>query len=196
MQERRSHADRATETRAALIRAARELFLEKGYAATSTPELADRAGLTRGALYHHYADKQDLFRAVIEAEAQSIAREIDSGTANAPSPVDALIAGSLGYFRAMQAPGRARLMLIEGPAVLGPAEMRRIDLETGGQALRDGLVDAIGPDLGRDEIEARADLVSAMFDRASLALGAGGDSCIYEKAVADLLRMLVRKPLP
>ena len=68
MQERRSNADRRAQTRQALLETARPLFAEKGFAATGTPEVVAQAGVTRGALYHHFADKAALFEAVIEAD--------------------------------------------------------------------------------------------------------------------------------
>lgn len=194
MQDRRSNADRTRETRAALVRASRTLFLEKGFAATGTPELADRAGVTRGALYHHFADKRALFLAVVEAEAAEIAAEIDAGAAAANTPLDALLAGAQAYFRVMRAPGRTRLMLLEGPAVLGTAEMRRIDLGAGGRTLREGLVALIGTRLSKAEIDARAELLSALFDRATLAIETGADQCIYEEAVRALLPLLAGVP--
>ena len=76
MQERRSNSNRSQETCSALLGVARRLFIEKGYAATGTPEVVEQAGVTRGALYHHFKDKQALFQAVAEAEAAQIAREI------------------------------------------------------------------------------------------------------------------------
>jgi AcrR family transcriptional regulator len=195
MQDSRSNADRTRETRAALIRAARALFLEKGYAETGTPELADRAGVTRGALYHHFADKRAIFLAVVEAEATEIAAGIDdAGAAAADTPLGALLAGAQAYFRVMRAPGRTRLMLLEGPAVLGTAEMRRIDLGSGGRTLRAGLAALIGTRLTEAEIDARAELLSALFDRATLAIEAGADQRIYEEAVTALLPLLVGVP--
>ncbi|WP_333827878.1 TetR/AcrR family transcriptional regulator [Pararhodobacter sp.] len=191
MQERRSNHDRRQETRGALLGAARALFLEKGYAATGTPEVVERAGLTRGALYHHFKDKQALFLAVVEAEAAQIAAGIEAGSANAQTPLAALMEGAQAFFAAMRVPGRVRLMLLEGPAVLSPETMRRIDLETGGRELRLGLAEALGKDATTGRVNALADLVSALFDRAALAIAGGADAQLYEEAVRELLAVLV-----
>ncbi|PTX02947.1 TetR/AcrR family transcriptional regulator [Pararhodobacter aggregans] len=190
MQERRSNADRRQETRAALLGAARALFTETGYAETGTPEIVARAGVTRGALYHHFADKRALFQALIEAEAQAIAAGIDAASLDASDPLTALRQGARAYFAAMQAPGRVRLMLIDGPAVLGPDEMRRIDAATGGATLREGLAALPGVTATGTELEALADLVSAMFDRAALAGAEGGDAGPHAAMIDSLLARL------
>ncbi|MDD7970823.1 TetR/AcrR family transcriptional regulator [Roseinatronobacter alkalisoli] len=191
MQERRSNQDRRQETRRALISAARALFLEKGYAATGTPEVVARAGLTRGALYHHFKDKQALFLAVVEAEAAQIAAGIAAGSADAQTPLAALNAGAQAYFAAMRVPGRVRLMLLEGPAVLSPETMRRIDLETGGRELRLGIAAALGQAATVGQVDTLADLISAMFDRAALAVDGGAERLLYEETMRDLLARLV-----
>ena len=193
MQERRSNADRSQQTRAALLEAGRAIFVEKGFAQSATPDVVARANLTRGALYHHFSGKQALFRAVVEAEAAQIAAEIDAETTEAKSPLDALLAGARAFFTAMQKPGRARLLLVEGPSALGPEEMRRIDLETGGQALRQGITEAMGSAALPSEIAATADLVSAMFDRAALAADGGADVETYSETIAALLKAMVQR---
>src|SRR6187200_293735 len=73
---RHSRAERAEETRSALIAAARRLFAEQGYAAVGTEELVRAAGVTRGALYHHFSGKADLFRAVFEQMEAELAERI------------------------------------------------------------------------------------------------------------------------
>jgi AcrR family transcriptional regulator len=187
MQERRTNLARSTETRAALIAAARAVFVERGYAAAGTPEVVERAGLTRGALYHHFADKQALFDAVVRDEAEQVAAEIGGGSVGAATPLAALGAGSRAYFRAMEREGRTRLLLVEGPAVLGPERMRAIDRETGGRELREGVRAVLGTDVANEQVDALSDLVSAMFDRAVLAGACGGDRAPYEAAITALL---------
>ena len=186
---RRTNKERTETTRAALIAAARSLFVEKGYSETGTPEIVAAANVTRGALYHHFADKADLFRAVVEREARAVADEIEQGSALRDSPFEALMAGAEAYFAAMTAPGRAHLLLHGGPAVLGPAEMNRIDRETGGESLRTGLAAAFDQDtLSADRLDALTDILSAAFDRAALAIAQGGDADHYKAATKRLLK--------
>jgi len=187
MQDRRSNAERTQQTRRALLEAGRALFVEHGYQDTSTPEVVARAGVTRGALYHHFADKRALFQAVVETEGAAVASEIAAGARGADDGLETLRRGARAYFKAMSEPGRARLMLVEGPAVLGPQEMRRIDLETGGRELRLGLAEAMSSQVTKAEIEACADLISAMFDRAALARANGSPRSAYERALDAVL---------
>ncbi|HOZ32591.1 MAG TPA: helix-turn-helix domain-containing protein, partial [Tabrizicola sp.] len=74
---RRTQKDRSDSMRAVLLRSGRALFVRQGYAGTSTPEIVASAGVTRGALYHHFSDKAALFTAVIEGERQAIAALIE-----------------------------------------------------------------------------------------------------------------------
>ena len=194
MQVRIANAQRSEDTRAALVAAARALFVKRGYAATSTPEVVAAAGLSRGALYHHFADKEALFRAVIEAEAQAVAREIEQSSPSDTEPLDALRQGAKAYYSAMNDPERTRLILIDGPAGLGPATMRAIDLDTGGRELRVGLAEALGCVVDIPEVEARADLISAMFERAALANAGGAESHIYEDILDELIVSIVTRP--
>ena len=127
---------RTARTKAALIEAARQLFVDKGYAATGTPELVKAAGVTRGALYHHYADKLDLFRAIIERESAAVATAIETASANPQTALGALKSGARAYFEAMRVPGRTRLLLVDGPSVLGTDAMHAIDAASSGRIAR------------------------------------------------------------
>ncbi|WP_298822462.1 TetR/AcrR family transcriptional regulator [uncultured Roseibium sp.] len=185
---RRTQAERRAETRSALLKAARALIVEKGYAETGTPEIVKAADVTRGALYHHFTDKADLMRALVHHEAAAIAVEIDAKTDIRQSPLDAFMSGASAYFSAMSVPGRAKIMLLEGPAVLGVAEMTEIDKETGGATLLEGLQhSAKHGHLRGIQLEPLADLLSSAFDRAALAIAAGEDRTAYEAATRKLL---------
>lgn len=189
----RTNHDRTEKTRAALLAAARSLFIEKGYAETSTPEIVAAAGITRGALYHHFEDKRDLFRAVVTDEARQLARAIEDGALDKQAPLEALVAGSTAYLDAMQAPGRTRLLLIEAPAVLGMAAVQSLDEANAARTLREGLEAALKA-AGRDEgqtLAALTDMLSAAFDRAALAIDAGATRTDYEVAISALIRRLV-----
>ncbi|MFB2564481.1 TetR/AcrR family transcriptional regulator [Rhizobium sp. IMFF44] len=191
MQDPRSNRERTEKTKAALIAAARALFVEKGYAETSTPEIVAAAGITRGALYHHFEDKRALFRAVVREEALAVKAAIEKATPDQLAPRAALIAGSNAYLDAMQINGRTRLLLIEGPTVLGFTEMKKLDEETTALALKEGLEVALSH--GRKSgtpVDALADILSAAFDRAALAIDAGGDANRYRQAIGHMIERI------
>ncbi len=175
--EPRSNRDRTEATRSALLNAARALFAEKGYAETSTPEIVRAAGVTRGALYHHFEDKEALFRAVITEEYLAVADEITASAKTEPgSAMDALKLGSRGYLKAMADKGRVRIMLRDGPAVLGQMELDKIDRETSADTLRRGLAEAMESGAIKNlPIDALTVQLSALFDRAALAVSEGDD---------------------
>ncbi len=185
----RSNRERTEATRGALMDAARRLFVEKGYADTSTPEVVAAAGTTRGALYHHFVDKRDLFRAVLAREMAAVAEDIRAAAREGLPPLKALVAGSDAYLRAMTAPGRTRLLLVDGPAVLGLAEVLAMDGAAAAATLAEGLT-AAGVTPRGVALPVLADLLSAAFDRAALAVDAGGDLKAQQAAMAWLLRKL------
>ena len=185
---RRSNRDRTEATRADLIAAARKLFTEKSYAETGTPEIVAAAGVTRGALYHHFADKQALFAAVVEQEAAAVAQEIERASPPSLFPRDALIAGSDAYLAAMRTFGRTRLLLLDGPAVLGRAAMDAIDNRHGSRSLREGLVAAMRAQaMTRLPAEALTALLAAAFDRAALAIETGASAEDYRAVLMALI---------
>jgi AcrR family transcriptional regulator len=126
-----SQAERSQATRGRLAAAARILFAERGYAAVGTEEIVKRAKVTRGALYHHFAGKRELLRAVheqLEGELAAqigarIADEAEAGT----GAREVLELGARAFLDACERPEIARITLVEAPAVLGWSEWREID---------------------------------------------------------------------
>lgn len=191
MQERRSNEQRSLETKTALIAEARELFLAKGYADTGTPEIVAAAGVTRGALYHHFEDKRALFAGVIDAEQAAVAREVEQATPSGLGPFEALVAGGSAFFDAMRKDGRTRLLLIEAPAVLGYAELAELDRRHGGRTLVEGLDAAMKASIIRDlPLEPLASMLSAVFDRGALALETGADPSEVQQVMLVFLEGL------
>lgn len=120
-------AERSQATRAALVTAARELFARDGYAATPTTAIVTRAGVTRGALYHHFRDKEDLFRAVYEAVEQELTGRVVTMLAEVEGPLEQLRAGAAAFLDACLEPDVQRIVLLEGPTILGWSRWREID---------------------------------------------------------------------
>lgn len=185
--QRRSQGERTDATRAALVSAARALFEARGFAATGTPEIVTAANVTRGALYHHFTDKTELFHAVARQVAQEVADEIAQRSRHHQLPLDSLLAGAQAYFAAMAEAGRARLLLLEAPAVLSAEQVAGLSDLAGFQALHEGLKEALGDAVPLRELSV---LLSAAFDRAALAIARGEPAAPYEQAVRLLLSRL------
>jgi AcrR family transcriptional regulator len=132
MEGRTRKAEQSEATRAALLKVARGLFAKRGYAGVGTEEIVLKAKVTRGALYHHFRDKKDLFRAVHEQlEAEMVAKIADQLAASNPSdPVDLLRMGTATFLDHTTEPV-ARITLVDAPSVLGWAEWREIDEKHG-----------------------------------------------------------------
>ncbi len=191
----RSQEERRASTRRRLVAAARTLFAEKGYADTSTPDIVKAAGVTRGALYHHFADKQALFAAVVEEEhallALTIHQAAEAGEEE-PGPIKALIRGGEGFIAPMQDAGRRRILIIDAPAVLGREAVDAIDARHGLQTLIDGVEAAIAAGAIRDlPALPLAHLLNALFDRAALAPADQVEG--YRKAMKAIIRGLRAK---
>ncbi len=183
MQEKRqTNVARSEAMRARLLAAARKLFADQGFAETGTPQIVKEADVTRGALYHHFADKTALFRTVVEAEAQSVSQEIQAAAGSSSTDLDD---GARTFFKAMSVPGRVRILLRDGPAVLGHAEMNRIDAGAGGSTLLAAL-EIWRPDLAKPVRQRLAALLSAAFDRAALAIAEGDDVAPWLDAISAL----------
>jgi AcrR family transcriptional regulator len=125
---RRTQAERSAATQRALIAAARRLWGERGYAEVGTPEIVEVAGVTRGAMYHQYADKAALFRAVAEAMDQEILERIEASVAAArpKTPAETMHAMANAWLDIAREPEVRQLMLLDAPSVIGWTEYREM----------------------------------------------------------------------
>lgn len=191
MVERRNQGQRRLETRAALVSAARGLFAGQGYAATGTPEIVAAAGVTRGALYHHFADKAELFATVVEEEHMLLAMALNRGTEgdDEPGPVKALVGIGEAFVEAMQEAGRRQILLIDAPTVLGRTALDAIGERHGLKLVRDAAEAAIEAKAIRDlPVGALTSLLVAQCERAALA--PPEESADYRKTMKALIRGL------
>lgn len=119
--------DQARATRDQLVGIARELFAEHGYEATSLDLIQRQAGLSRGALYHHFPGKRALFAATLDAVEADVAATLAERAGTKGDPLARLRAGSLGWLELAKDPAIRRIALIDGPSVIGWQAQRAID---------------------------------------------------------------------
>ncbi|MGH9277861.1 MAG: TetR/AcrR family transcriptional regulator [Acidimicrobiales bacterium] len=123
-------AAQAAVTRSQLVAVGHRLFAERGFAGTSTEDLVKEAGVTRGALYYHFRDKQDLFRAVFAAIEEGVNEHVTAvAMAQADEPWAGLVAGCSAYLDASLDPATQRIALMDAPSVLGWDAWREIGAE-------------------------------------------------------------------
>src|SRR5437867_12809048 len=114
---RRTQAERTAATRDALLRAARQLFGEHGFAGTPREDIVERAGVTRGALHHHFGRKEDLFQAVFEQLEKELGARIATSAMTAENSMEQLRLGSQAFLDAALEPAFQRIVLVDAPAV-------------------------------------------------------------------------------
>jgi AcrR family transcriptional regulator len=175
---RRTQADRSAMTRDALIAAARRLFAEHGFAEVPADAIVAEAGVTRGALYHQFADKTALFDATLEVVEADIARRLadDVAAAGISDPVEALRHAVGTWLEICVEPEIHRIALIDGPSVLGWARWREVC-----QRNVFGLVQA----LLAQAIEAGYIRQQPARPLAHVVMGAGDEAALYVVEAAD-----------
>ena len=131
--QRRTQAARSAATRDALIAAARPLFAEHGFGSVGTEAIVRAAGVTRGALYHQFADKTELFAAVFETVEAELTQRIDEVVSNAGTAdaVELMKLGAATWMLACTEPEVHRIVLVEAPAALGWQRWREVGLRYG-----------------------------------------------------------------
>lgn len=122
-------AERREATKAAIVAAAGDLFAAQGFADTTVDQIAASAGVAKGAVYHHFPTKEAVFEAVFLATSVALAARVGGASKRAADVLDILVEGTRAYFAACAEPATGRIMLKDGPAVLGWERWREIDAE-------------------------------------------------------------------
>jgi AcrR family transcriptional regulator len=187
-----SREDQAVATRTELLRVARELFAARGYADVGTEEIVRAAHLTRGALYHHFEDKRDLFRAVHAQLAQDVLASIVAQTAGSADAWEALTRGMRAFLDACTDPAVIRISHLDAPAVLGWAEWREVDAQHWLGVVAMALQEAMDGGLmrARDVQPLAHMLMGAMVEASMMIANATDPAAMRAEVEAPLLALL------
>lgn len=190
------HAERTQRSREALTAAAARLFAELGYAGTSTEAVLAAAGLTRGALYHHFRDKRALFDAVCVRLHEEIVAAIVAAAEREPDPVDGLTAGCLAFVDQVVQPHVRRILLVEAPSVLGWARWNELDRAHGFGLLLEGVREAVAAGALAGDPEVLALMLNGALNQATLWAGQADDPAAVQRVRAETVRLFetLRRP--
>jgi AcrR family transcriptional regulator len=191
-----THVNRKTAqreaTRARLLDAARRLFAAKGYAAVGTEEVVRAAGVTRGALYHQFSGKEDLFAAVLEDVETRLVDEAAGRMQGATDPLEALRAGMRGWLAVCERPEAQRIVLLDAPAVLGWERWRKVGEAHGLGVTMAGLEAAMAAGvIARQPVRALAHVLVAALNEAALYIARAEDQSAARGEMAEVLDRLV-----
>lgn len=188
---RRSRAEMIHETTEKLLAEARRSFTEVGYGATSMDALCSAAGLTRGALYHHFGGKEGLFEAVVRRIDAEIVRKIKAVYRTLDDPWDAFREGCLTYIRSALEPDVSRILLQEAPAVLGE-RARQLDAEGSVGPITETLKGLMENDtIVRTDPEALARMLNGAMLDAALWIASSDESAAVARRAEDSFAVLL-----
>jgi len=178
-EERRTRkAEQSDATRSELTAVARGLFAERGYSGVGTEEIVQRARVTRGALYYHFRDKKDLFRAVYEQVEADLAEQLGRQLAEGPThdPIELLRRGVRTFLDHCVNPALARIALVDAPSVLGWEEWRRVDEKYGLGLVMAGLQGAMAAGAIREQpVKPLAHLILGALGEAGMLIANADD---------------------
>jgi AcrR family transcriptional regulator len=183
--------ERTEATTASLVAAARELFAKDGYAATSLDAVVAKAGMTKGALYHHFAGKRELFTAVFVAEQASLTAAIVDAYGRHEDPWEAFGAGAAAFIQACQEPGVQRIVLLDAPSAIGWEQIRK--LETASlRMVEEGIRRAIDAKaIARRPVEPLANLLFGGICESAMAVARASDQKVALRAALRELDALL-----
>jgi AcrR family transcriptional regulator len=189
----RTQAQRRERTRGALIGAARALFAERGYAGAGREEIVERAGVTRGAMYHHFTSKEALFQVVFEAVERELCDAIAVSAMASREPIEQLRLGARAFLDAAATQEVRRIVLLDAPAVLPVEVRRRLSEQYGLGMVREALrhADAAGR-LSVGPVDALALVVMAVLHEAATAIADGDDAESMHSVIDGMITAITR----
>jgi AcrR family transcriptional regulator len=189
----RTQAQRRERTRAALISAARAMFAELGYASASREDIVERAGVTRGAMYHHFSSKEALFQAVFEVVEGELCEAIAKSAMASKDPIEQLRLGARAFLDAAATSEVRRIVLLDAPAVLPVEVRRRLSEQYGLGMVREALrhADAAGR-LAVGPVDALALVVMAVLHEAATAIADGDDPGAMHSVIDGMIGAITK----
>ena len=190
-----THAERRAGTQAAVMKAARKLFGEHGFAATSVDDIAAACRVAKGAIYHYFKTKTDLFEAVFEAASADLVVEIDGAVRSEKDTLAMLASGTqLDFSKCAKGP-MGQIILRDGPAVLGWQRWREIDARHFGGKIPRALNIAMDAGIiARQPVEPLARLLLGAVTEAAVACAGRADiaraGAEYARAFKSLVEAL------
>ena len=185
-------AERRAATTEAILNSGRRLFGERGFAATTIDDIAEAAGVAKGAVYHHFATKEALFEAVFDQVSRDLVAEIDSTARAEKDVLAAMVAGTQHYFATTAKGATGQIILRDGPAVLGWERWREIDAQHFGGKMPRALSAAMESGLiARQPVEPLARLLLGAVTEAAVACAGRADIARAGTEYASAFKSLV-----
>ena len=189
-----TQAERTESTRGRLITTARRLFAEQGFAATSTEEILREAAVSRGALYHHFPSKTDLFQATFEqVEDELTAQVLETATGSGETdPMRILQLGFDAFLDQCRNPEVQRIVMLDGPTVLGWDLWHQLDERYAFGTIK--IVLTVAADTGRIEpatVEPLTHLLLGAIMQAGMVVARSDDPLAAKKAMTETFSGIV-----
>ena len=179
-------------TTSSLIKIARKYFAQYGYFDVPLEKIAEEANVTRGAIYHHFKNKQGLFIAVLESVQKDIAAQIEKEALKSDDPWQQLILGCIGFVNGANAKENRRILLVDAPSALGWDTWRKIDQENSMRALQEHINDLKARGYLCDDVDTSLMTCSVSGALNELALNCSKDDiAMSERKIFDTISQLV-----
>jgi AcrR family transcriptional regulator len=188
----RTQRERRAATRAAIVSAARTLYATRGFTETRIDDIAAAAGVAKGGVFHHFADKRAIFDAVTTEVADEVLAVVEQAADAAPDPASAIVAGSIAFVDACLDAGVRQIFLVDAPAVLGWQRWRQIDASRSMRSLELGIA-ALVADRGLDlNVAATTHFLSGAINELVFWLASSNDVATRRQVAAGLIHHVVQ----